>query len=199
MSTKQQNKRSEDLEDYYTTAKGARIRFIGVNPTLIDKLNNAGTLPEVPYRETVIPDIGTEKDPLTANDLQTVEEENQWAEYVEKRDAILSRRNDNFLKAIFFHGVDIDDSTIDEWKKEQEEVWGLEVPSNRVDLKVDYINSEIVGNAEDLGNIIAGVLGKAGVPKDKLDEMRATFRGALRGETDSESGEEPLEEQVAVE
>src|SRR5690606_37396910 len=124
---------------------------------------------------------------------------NLWKEYVTKRDAVLQKRNDNFLKAVFFHGIEIDDSTLDEWKIEQEEVWGLEVPNNRVDLKVDYINSEIIDNAEDLGNIIAGVLGKAGVPKDQLEEMRATFRGAIRGDTSVETGEESAQEQVEVE
>lgn len=200
MSSEKLNMNGHDPEDFYITAKGAKVRFIGVNPTLIDKLNSAGNMPDVPYREIEISELGeVQKEPLSANDLQTDEEIRQWAEYVEKRDAILQKRNDNFLKAIFFHGVEIDDSTLDEWKQEQEEVWGLEVPNNRVDLKVDYVNSEVIGNAEDLGNMIAGVLGKSGVPKDQLEEMRATFRGALRGETVSETGEESAEGEVAME
>lgn len=189
-----------DPEDFYTTAKGAKVRFIGVNPTLIDKLNSAGKMPDIPFREVGIPELGeVQKEPLSEDDLQNDEEKAAWAEYVQKRDAILQRRNDNFLKAVFFHGVDVDDSTLDDWKQEQEEVWGLEVPTNRVDLKVDYINSEIIGNAEDLGNVIAGVLGKSGVPKDQLEEMRATFRGALRGDTSGEAEQSPTEEQVALE
>lgn len=195
-----ENMNGYNPEDYYVTAKGIKVRFIGVNPTLIDKLNNAGTLPDVPTREIGVPELGdVQKEPLSADDLQNEEERNLWKEYVTKRDAVLQKRNDNFLKAVFFHGIEIDDSTLDEWKIEQEEVWGLEVPNNRVDLKVDYINSEIIGNAEDLGNIIAGVLGKAGVPKDQLEEMRATFRGAIRGDTSVETGEESAQEQVEVE
>lgn len=195
-----QNVNGYSPEDFYTTAKGARVRFIGVNPTLIDRLNSAGKMPEIPQKEVGVPELGeVQKEPLSPDSIETEEEQKAWDEYTEKRDAVLQKRNDNFLKAIFFHGLDIDDFTLDEWKTEQEEVWGLDVPSNRVDLKVDYINSEIVGNAEDLGNIIAGVLGKAGVPKNQLEEMRATFRGALGGETTDEPGEKSEEEQVAVE
>ena len=195
-----QNMNGHDPEDFYTTAKGVKIRFIGVNPSLIDKLQSAGNLPDVPVREIGVPELGeTQKEPLKADDLQDDEETQRWAEYVEKRDAILQRRNENVAKAIFFHGIEIDDSTLDEWKIEQEEIWGLEVPTNRVDLKVDYINSEIIGNAEDITNIIAGVMYKTGVPKEQLDEMRATFRSTLRRDPDAETIETATEQSVEVE
>jgi len=200
MATKKQSMNGEDPEDFYTTAKNRQVKFIGVNPTLIDKLQNAGTMPEVPYREVGVPELNDmQKEFLSADDLQTDEEKEQWAEYVQKRNSLTEKRSANVAKAILFHGVDIDDSDIDIWKQEQEEIWGLEVPNNRIDLKVDYINSEIIGNADDIANIMAGVMQKSGVPKEALEEMRATFRGTLRGDSDTEAGETATEEPVEVE
>jgi hypothetical protein len=179
-----------ETPDVYMTSKGAKVTFVGLNPVRLEKIQNAGKLPPVPTRSMETAFGEEQKEELTADSLQNDEEKKQWAEYVKERDAILNKRNENVLKYVFFDGIKIDDSTIDEWKAEQEEVWGIEVPNNRVDLKVDYINSEVIGNPEDLGNIMAGVMERTGVPAEMLDELRASFRGTLRRDIAREAATE---------
>lgn len=169
-----------ETEDYYTTSTGATVKFLGVSPTFIDKLQNAGTLPEIPVRKYMT-EFGEEQtEPMTEEEPKSPEEQAEWDAYVEKRDAILDRRNQNFIRAIFAKGVEVDESHVEEWKQEQEEIWGLEVPTNKVDLKVEYIQNELVGNAEDIINIITGVLGKTGIPEEAMTEVREMFRSSLR-------------------
>lgn len=176
--------------DIYITSKGKKVRLIGLNPARLEKLQNAGNMPPVPFRllET---DFGeSQKEELTADSLMNDEERKQWQEYIEKRNAIETKRSENVMKYVFHDGIAIDDEIIDEWKVEQEEVWGLEVPNNRIDLKVDYINAEIIGNSEDLGEIMAGVMERTGVSAEALDEVRATFRSDLRRNTAGETASE---------
>lgn len=176
--------------DIYTTSKGKKVKLIGLNPARLEKLQNAGTMPPVPFRlmETELGE--SQREELTADSLLTDQERKEWKEYIEKRNAIEARRSENVMKYVFHDGISIDDEILEEWKTEQEEVWGLEVPNNRIDLKVDFINAEIIGNSEDLGEIMAGVMERTGVSAEALDEVRATFRSDLRrsaaGETAAE-------------
>jgi len=184
------NGSSYSTPDLFTTSKGKKVKLIGLNPARLEKLQSAGTMPEVPYR-LVETDLGEPyKEELTADSLLTDEERRQWQEYIEKKEAVERRRNENVMKYVFHDGIAIDDEILDEWKQEQEEVWGLEVPNNRIDLKVDYINAEIIGNSEDLAEIMAGVMERTGVPQEALDEVRATFRSDLRQRAAGETAEE---------
>lgn len=176
--------------EFYTTSKGATIRFIGLNPQRLEKLQNAGKLPDVPYREYETEFGGKQKDPLSENDLQNDEERAKWAEYVAKRDAVFAKRNENVFKYVFNDGFAVDEKEIELWKSQEEEEWGLEISSSPIQQRIDFINAKVVGNTEDLGNIMAGVLERTGVPAEALDEVRNSFRGNLQRNATSENSQE---------
>lgn len=173
---------NEEVEgvDYVITSKKKRVDLTGVSPTLLQKLQSAGTLPDVPYRETPTVFGENQKEPLTENDLQTDEEKAQWATYISERNTVLAKRHNDFIRAIFAKGTSIDESKIEEWKKEQQEEWGLEVPVGKVDTKVAYIQDELVGTPDDIVNIVTGVLAKVGAPPEAIEEARTMFRGSIR-------------------
>lgn len=178
--------------DVFTTSLGVKVRFIGLNQQRMETLRNAGTMPSVPYREMMTDFGAAQKEPLTADDLQTVEEEEQWREYVEKRDAIEKKRDENVMKYTFTSGFEIlgvTDEQIDEWKEEQA-VWGLEVPDNKIDVKFQYINTYVIGNNDDFAEIMAGIMERTGVPGERLDELRSTFRNQVRRDTPREVDED---------
>lgn len=185
MSKKQQNTNGFDEgpvegEDYIITTRGERVDFLAVSNTLLQKTQTQGTLPPVPYREVPTAFGEAQKEELTEDDLRTDEEKAQWAAYVEARDAILEKRNNDFLKAVFIKGTKVNEEKLEAWKKEQVEEWGFELPEKGFDMKLQYIQEEIASDPIDQMNIIVGVLGKSGLPEKEREKMRAMFRGALR-------------------
>lgn len=190
----EENPNGYSTPDVITTSKGARVRLIGLNPARLERLQSAGKEPDVPYRE--IPnDLGgpPQKEKLSATDLQNDEEREAWANYQKELQAVEDKRNTNVMKYIFTDGFEVDDSQIEEWEKEEVEEYGLEISSSRIQKRMDFINAKVLGTAIDLGNIMAGVLERTGLPADMLDEVRNSFRGNVRQSTLTEANPEPEE------
>jgi len=194
---------SYSTPDFFTTSLGVKIRFIGLNQQRLETLRGAGELPEVPYREYVTDFGGKQREPMDGKDFLDDNEKKIWEEYIAKRDKVLDQRDSNVMKYTFTSGFEIIGYTeegLDEWKREQEEVWGLKVPGNRIDVKFQYINSDVIGNNDDFAEIMAGIMERTGVPAENLDELRATFRNQVRRNTPVETdGTERLEGEVGVE
>lgn len=188
-----ENENGYTIPDVLTTSKGASVKLIGLNPARLTRLQTAGKMPDVPYRE--IPnDLGVpQRENLSANDLQDDDERARWAAYLEECNVIEEKRNENVMKYIFTEGFDVDLTDIDEWAREEVEEYGLEVSEKRIQRRMDFINARVLGTAEDLGNIMAGVLERTGVPADMLDEVRNSFRGTLRQNTLTQTDPEPEE------
>lgn len=185
-----------------TTSKGVELTLLGISPLLIAKLQGAGVLPPVPTRKYKL-DFGDDngepqyqEEELSEKDLQDDEEKALWAEYIAKRNEILTKRNDGFLKAIFAKGVEIDLSNLDKWREEMEFL-NLPVPETTLGMKVEYIQTEAIASTEDMIEIITGVLGQSGIPEEDLAEVRGMFRNSLRPDASGESVD--TEEQVELE
>jgi hypothetical protein len=187
----------------YQTENGKQVILNSISPLFIAKLQSAGTLPEIPTRQVKLDLDGFEPtfqiERLSAEDLQDAEEQEKWRVYEEERDAVLAKRNTGFMKAIFAKGVTVDLTHLDEWKEEQV-YYGLEVPLHPTDLKVEYIQTEVVESAEDMVGIITGVLGKSGIPQEELEAVRSQFRNSIRRSTtrqvDTAKGEVGVEREL---
>lgn len=178
--------REYTVPDVITTSKGAKVRLIGLNPARLERLQKAGKEPDKPFRE-IENDLGSsQKEYLSEKDLQDDNERARWQEYQEKLQALEDKRNEGVMKYIFSDGFDVDDSEVAEWAKEEVEEYGLEVSESRLQRRVDFINARVIGTASDLGDIMAGVLERTGLPADKLDEVRDSFRGNIRQNTPQE-------------
>lgn len=193
----------EDFGKFYRTSTGIGLTLTGVSPMLIAKLQTIGMEPEVPTRKMVLDfdtpegeEPLTQEEPLTENDLQDNEERKRWAEYIQKKEALTVARNDAFIKAIFAKGVKVDLSRLDAWKEEME-YFGIPIPTHPLDLKVQYIQTEAMGSAQDMVEIITGVLGQSGVQEEDLKDVKAMFQNSIRRNTPGETID--AEGQVAVE
>lgn len=188
-----ENENGYSTPDVFTTSKGAKVRLIGLNPARLDRLQAAGKMPDVPYRE--IPnDLGApQKENLSADDLQDDDERARWAAYLKECQLVEDKRNENVMKYIFTDGFEVDESQIAEWEQEEIEEYGLDISPRRIQKRMDFINAKVLGTAMDLGNIMAGVLERTGLPADMLDEVRNSFRGNIRQNTLTETDPEPEE------
>lgn len=169
----------------YETDAGAQLILKTVSPLFLKKLQATGTMPDVPIRKVKLDLDGFEttyqEEPLSADDLQDADEERRWKAYVDERDVILEKRQDRFMKAVFDKGTELIGgmTEIETWKEDLE-YYELPVPTNPRDIKVEYIQSEIVKTAEDMVGIVTGVLAESGVPPEEVENMRAMFRGSIR-------------------
>lgn len=185
------------------TSKGVALDLIGISPLLIAKLQNAGELPEVPKRKVSLDfamdgeegENDFQEEELSEDDLQDEDERKRWDAYVAKRDAVLTKRNEGFLKAIFAKGVSVDMTRLEDWKMDME-YFELEVPDHPLALKVEYIQTEAIGNTEDMVEVITGVLGESGIPEEDLAEIRASFRDSIRRNTAGETVDSEVEMDV---
>lgn len=176
--------------DIFITSKGVQVRLIGLNPARLQRLQTAGKAPQKPFRE--IPnDLGSsQKEELSVTDLQNEEERLQWAEYQAALALIEEKRNDNVMKYVFTDGFEVDASDMEEWKRQETEEYGLELPESPVQLRMDYINAKVIGNADDLADIMAGVMERTGVPAEMLDEVKNSFRRTVQRDTVGETAPE---------
>lgn len=185
------------------TSKGVALELSGISPLLIAKVQSIGKLPDVPTRRIALDfDIPEGEEPvyqeeeLTEDDLRDEIERKLWKAYTEERDAVLEKRNDGFLKAIFSKGVTVDLSKLDLWRASMEYL-GIEVSDNPIAQKVDYIQTEALGNTDDMMEIIIGVLGESGIGEEDLAGVRASFRRSVRraapGEAVDSEGQMDLE------
>lgn len=186
--------------DVFTTSTGAKVRLIGLNQQRVETLRNAGKMPPKPFRVMVTDFGGEQKEELSESDLQTDEEKEQWRKYKEDMAEIERKRDLNVMRYTFTSGfevIDLTDEKIEEWKWEEENVWENEVPDNKIDTLLGYINSKVIGNNDDYAEIMAGIMERSGVPADALDELRDSFRSQVRRNSTSESNEERIaQEQV---
>lgn len=186
----------------YETDAGKQLILTTVSPLFLKKLQAAGTMPDVPTRKIKLELDGFEptyqEEELSEDDLQDADEERRWKAYVEKRDEVLSKRQDRFMKAVFDKGTELIGGIQDlEAWKEDLEYYELPVPTNPRDIKVEYLQAEVVKTAEDMVGIVTGVLAKSGVPQEEVENMRAMFRGSIRrgspAQTEDSDGEVELE------
>ena len=185
----------------YETDAGAKLILTTVSPLFLKKLQSAGTLPDIPTRKVKLDLDGFEptyqEEPLAEDDLQDADEERRWKAYVAARDAVLEKRQDRFMKAIFDKGTELIGGIQDvqAWKEDLE-YYDLPVPTNPRDIKVEYLQSEIIKTAEDMVGVITGVLAQSGVPEEEVENMRAMFRGSIRrrstAQTENADGEVEL-------
>lgn len=169
----------------YTTSLGEHIEFLRVRPILIQKAQSLGDMPPVPYRENMTAFGEAEKEELTAEDLRTDEEKKIWDTYQKEVAKVEELRNTELMRVIFSSGIKFDESKMEEWKREIVEDYGYDLPSNKIDLRFQYVQSELIGKPEDVIEIMVGVIEQSGIPEKEMNDIRATFRSALRENTPS--------------
>lgn len=168
------------------TSKGIALQIVGISPLLIAKLQSVGTLPTVPTRKVPLDfgegDEAFQEEPIKEDEIQNDEEQAAWDAYKAARDVVLAKRNNGFMKAVFAKGVNVDLSRIEEWKRDME-YFDIDIPTHPLDLKVEFIQTEAIGNTDDMVDIITGVLGESGLPEEELANVRTMFRNSVRRRT----------------
>ena len=165
----------------FTSSTGRTVKLQAVSPFLIDQVKASVAMPEPPTYTVTTATGGTETWPHDETTLATDDDKKAWAAYklaVKNAQAI---QNDRVARLILSRGVQVDIPN-DGWREFQTEL-GVKVPESPIDLKVHFITTEVIGTPEDLGEIVAQVMGMSTMNERAVGVARDSFRLAIQRNT----------------
>lgn len=202
------------MEKYFTTASGNKVEVLAVPMLLLEDVRTKAMatvqVPPVPTYKVELDEgkfvdyVHDEKS--IADDKTTPEEREQWRLYREAlaRQQVVSANK--VMELFIAKGVKLE-QPIDpngEWA-ELQRFFGVEIPTNPIQLKIHYIKTEILSSPDDINGVIAKVMEASGIDPALLSAARSSFRGYLRQRQNATSGtdgagdtEEPLDDEPPV-
>ena len=185
----------------YTTTRGKKVTLLPLSPYLSDKVKNGfikhfedehGSMPTPPTYDA---DIGGEmvahEHDLTSldDDMHTEEEKAAnhaaWDEYQRMIDLFSTGETTAISEAILRNCVEFEYPKED-WKGRQELDYII-IPENEHELKLHFIQTELISSVEDLKEMVTIVLSLSGVAQEDLETVKASFRSKVEGDTPGES------------
>lgn len=176
----------------WTSSRGITIKLAPLSPLLIEKMKlgvdrDIG-VPKKPTYETI---VGTGENITTQeieHDEKSIEETPQdkpkWDAYVahvKKHEAELNAR---FLRAVKMMVVRFDMPEDDGWIEIQKMI-GVDVPDDPDERRIHYLDTEILGDPQDLFEIATRATMAGGLDKESRAAAIALFRGAIQKEIGS--------------
>ena len=173
---------------FHTTDRGHTIEIKAVPPFLLDRMNRAVPVPKVPTYTATIAGGEDEIHPHDETTISTDEEKQAWANYQLALENAAQLENENMMKVLIMEGIEVDMSgeQFETWKEKQE-YYGLEIPKNKFDLKIYYVETEILSSLADLGEIMYKVMSQSGVAKEVAEQALDSFQAGIQRIADSET------------
>jgi len=186
-------KKEKDIVTF-TTSLGKTVIIRKIPQLLLDKIQASIDRPEPPKYKIITASGEEVWESHTENTLETDDDKLLYKKYKEAMTEADNKLNENMFKVIIMRGIDIplpeDTSWID-----MQRFLGVKIPDDPLELKYLYIQTEIIGTAEDIVALTSMVMEMTGVPEDALAEARKSFQGIVQRTATPENGE-PGEQQV---
>lgn len=174
----------------YTTTTGRTIMLSGMPPLAVQRIANSVDFPSVPTYTVELASGDTETHDHDETTLDTPEDHAAWEKYIEEQDAADDKQTEMLLKAILVKGVEvkISDEELEEWLEELE-VIGLELPKNKKDQQLAYLETEIIATTYDAQQIMEIVMELTGVSEEDIEDARDSFRDTMESAEETDNGE----------
>jgi len=187
-----------------TTSTGAKVECLPYGDDLM-RAGTALTLPDKPEPPTYLlgePEEGERQIyvPYTATSIDDektpAEDTAKWAAYVplllayNREVAAIEEKQALMRGRVLIHKATrvIDQPDLHVWAKRQEEFYGIPVPADENELRIQYFTTEVSKSSKDALLLMAGIMRATGVTEEALDKFEDNFRdqmGNSRG-TDAE-------------
>jgi hypothetical protein len=168
----------------FTTSKGIGLSLKAVSQFKIDALRAAKTEVPVPTYKFQVVGGAEQEHPLDEEIAKNKGRLDEWNEYVlakAKNEADYAKK---FFEMMVWEGVDVNvPGQESDWQKTSE-YFGLKIPENPIERKTFYIYNELIGTAEDVGELIAGILSVSGIDEKAVSTIRESFRPRISGNAD---------------
>ena len=177
---------SDELEEtgMYTTRKGVAIRLRLFSPVLRDKVRQSVEFPEVPVYVATTAGGGKEEHEYTEDMIETDEEREMWRAHQGNLLAANLILYERLGRLALIRGTEV--NIPDGWEKEQE-LFGIEVPTDPIERKLHWIETEAVESNDDLSALILAILAYQNVTLEERAAAAASFQPPVEGDTASET------------
>lgn len=173
------NNFSSNGENSFTTSRGVLIHFLGI-ATLIEALraSQEAKKPKPPSYEVKTLGGAVEQHVHDATTLETAEDKTNWAAYQQQLTAWEKQSEKDLMRLLMLRGIELKfpDDTL--WEQEHKFI-GLDVPTDPMEKRLHYIETEVLGGVADYEALMLGVMRISGVTEEKLSQVEASFRGML--------------------
>jgi len=166
--------------DVHVTRKGVAIRLRLFSPVLRDKVRQSVEFPEPPVYEAKTAGGGTEKHVYTEDMIETDEEREMWRQYQGQRFAADLQLYDRLGKLALIRGTEID--IPDGWEQGQA-LFGIEIPTDLLERKLHWIETEAVESNDDLRDLILAVLRYQNTTEEERAIAAASFPDSVEQDT----------------
>lgn len=172
----------------YTTATGKKIVLHGLPPMMVERLQAQydARKPKIPTY-IVIDIAGSEE--IHDHNITTLEVEGDpveteknkklWDEYVKGTAAIDKESSEAMMRMIMLRGVYVSDYDENGSWVEEQEFLGLQIPTDASARRYHYLQTEIIGDVNDLNTIMVIVMKLSGIPEEYLREAENLFQSAM--------------------
>ena len=173
----------------YTTSRGVEIEIQSIPAMLIDKITSAHPDPEPPTYEVATMGGAIEKHSLadvTDRKGLTPEEQSQLANWDLSRAQAELERNRGFMRVVMLRGIKVQLPADDSWIAEQELI-GVQVPTEPAARRLHYIETEVFGGLEDYQSITRLVVEASGVSEAAIKQASDTFQNPVESNAAGQS------------
>lgn len=179
------------LQNSFTSSKGVEIPLRPVSQFKIDAMRSSREEVPVPTYTADVFGGGKEELPLDEVAAQNQNRMEEWQAYLTAAQKERSEFGIRMNNMVIYEGVDLDAPGPDsDWQKSCD-LFGLKVPTDPIARKIFYINTELLGTSEDMGNLMTAVFAASRFSREVIDKMKATFRSAMERKTDQEVAKDP--------
>ena len=178
-----------ERNDIYETRKGVAVRLRLFSPVLRDKVRQSVEFPEVPIYVAETAGGGKEEHPYTADMVETDDERAMWRTHQGKLLAANLMLYERLGRLALIRGTEVD--VPEGWEKEQA-IYGIEVPTDPIERKLHWIETEAVESNNDLSALILAILAYQNTTQEERATAAASFPDSMErdatSETESEAG-----------
>jgi len=177
-------------DNKFVTSRGVTIEILAIQ-SLLEKFEAAEFLPRIPEELHAILGESVPKPDAPVYDVKTItgkvethfhdettvttnEEKLAWAEYREKLSRYEADRSRKRVRLIILHGIRVEMPMDETWVTAQEEL-SIKVPSDPIERKIHYIQTEVLGGIGDFLEVSKRCT-MAGLPEEATREAEALFQ-----------------------
>lgn len=166
----------------HTTANGSQITLLPVSPFLMKEIE-IGLEDEIgrPVKPTYITKIGegetavvqeVEHDETTITTEEELVDWKAYNEHLKKWNELLQAR---MVEAIVLEGIEFDMPEDNSWIARQKRL-GIKVPDDQIDREIHYFRTKVIGDPEDLLEVMMLAMAGSEVDADTKKAANALFR-----------------------
>ena len=183
----------QDQGEVFVTSIGVVLPLRHISPLLVEKARASIPIPERPtYTAETVSGV-IEVHPHDDTTLETDEDRAEWQNYLMQRALVDRQINERVTMLLFRRGINFDALKLpkdDKWIKEQEEVFGIEVPDDPIERKIHWVETEALATTDDIKLLIVKLMAMTGAPKEVVAAAERSFRRPVEGDATGEPADQ---------